>query len=481
MKLKINGKDGEIAADVLTVTELLKIKDVRMPEMVSVELNGEILDRDKFADTRIKENDSVEFLYFMGGGQETTGFSTRALHAGNISSKETGATALPIYTAAAFGYDTAAGLADVFDGRAYGHVYSRISNPTVAAFEQRVNSLERGRGAVAVSSGMAAIATVIFALTAQGDEIVAAKSLFGGTLLFFNDLISKYGVKVVYVDTTDTESYKKAINDKTRLIFIETIANPKLDVPDISAIAAVAAGNNIPLVVDSTITTPYLFDAKKSGAAVVVHSATKYMTGNGTAIGGILVDTGVYNWRLSKNPSLAKYTAKFGEFAFLAAARKQVLQNAGSCLSPFNAFLHCLALETLSLRMEKHCANAEAVAAYLSAHPGVKSVNYPGLENSPHRELAAKQFKGRFGALLTISLGTKEKSFDFINRVKIAKNAANIGDAKTLVIHPASTIFHDCTKEETLAAGVTEDMVRVSVGIEDVVDIIADFEQALKG
>lgn len=480
MKLIINGKEETVERDKITVTELLKAKNVQMPEMVSVEYNGEILDRTAFEITAVKEGDRVEFLYFMGGGQDKQGFSTRALHAGNNSSRETGSTAVPIYETASFSYDTAQDLADVFDGRKYGHVYSRISNPTVAAFEQRVNALEQGRGALAASSGMAAISTAVFALTQAGDEIVAAKSLFGGTLQFFNNLISRYGIKINYVDTSDISAYKKAVNEKTRLIFLETIANPKLDVPDIDAVAKIASENNIPLIVDSTITTPYLFDAKKHGAAVVVHSATKYMTGNGTAVGGVFVDTGAYNWKNSKNPSLFNYTAKFGEFAFLAAARKQVLQNAGACLSPFNAFLHCLGLETLSIRMEKHCANAAAVAAHFSGHQAVKAVNYPGLNSSPYKQAAARLFKGKFGAILTFSLGTREKCFDFAGRVKIARNLANIGDAKTLVIHPASTIFRDCTKEETAAAGVTDDLIRISVGIEDVEDIIADFEQALK-
>lgn len=477
MKLIINGKTEDLVLEGLTVAALLKGKKVQMPEMVSVELNGEILDRGVFESAILKENDKVEFLYFMGGGSQ--GFSTKCIHAGHVKDPANGATAIPIFGSAAFSYDSAQDLADVFDGKRYGHVYSRISNPTVTSFEQRVNALEQGRGALAVSSGMAAIATVVFALTGQGDEIVAAKSLFGGTLLFFNDLISKYGVKITYVDTMDTGAYKRAINEKTRLIFLETIANPKLDVPDIKAVAEIAAQNNIPLVVDSTITTPYLFEAKKYGTAIVVHSATKYMTGNGTAIGGVFVDTGAYNWKSSKNPSLEKYAEKFGEFAFLAAARKQVLQNAGSCLSPFNAFLHCLGLETLSLRMEKHCANALAVARHFSKYPAVKSVNYPGLDNSIYKETAARQFNGKFGAIMTFSLGTKEKCFDFAGRIKIAGNLSNIGDAKTLVIHPASTIFHDCGRTEMLDAGVTDDMVRVSVGIEDVEDIIADFEQAL--
>lgn len=479
MKLAINGKQEEIGADKISVTELLKLKNVQMPDMVSVELNGEILDRAAFETTQVKENDKVEFLYFMGGGQ-AQGFSTRALHAGDKSSRETGATAVPVYGTAAFAYDSAQDLSDVFDGRRYGHVYSRISNPTVAAFEQRVNALEAGRGALAASSGMAAIATVIFALAGQGDEIIAAKSLFGGTLLFFNEMISKLGIRIHYVDTSDYSAYRKAVTGKTRLIFAETIANPKLDVPDIKAIAAVAAEHNIPLVVDSTVTTPYLFEAKKYGASVAVHSATKYMTGNGTALGGVLVDTGAYNWKNSENPLLKAFTPKFGEFAFLAAARKRVLQNAGQCLSPFNAFLHCLGIETLSLRMEKHCANAAAVAAHFAGHRSIKHVNYPGLDGNPGKKTAQAQFNSRYGGMLTFTLESREKCFDFLGKVRVARNLANIGDAKTLVIHPASTIFHDCGKDEMAAAGVTDELIRVSVGIEDLEDIIADFEEALK-
>jgi|DewCreStandDraft_4_1066084.scaffolds.fasta_scaffold16148_4 O-acetylhomoserine (thiol)-lyase len=479
MKLKINGKEEEINKEHLTIEELLKIKEVKMPDMVSVQLNEEIISKENYSKIKLKENDEIDFLYFMGGGNYI-GFATKAIHSGFKNDRETGATFVPIYASASYEYEKAEDLADVFDGKKFGYIYSRISNPTISVFEQKVNSLEGGIGAVATSSGMSAIASIVFALVNKGDEIISSKNLFGGTLLFFNEIIKKYGVKINYVDACDISSYKNLINNKTKMIFVETIANPKLNVPDIKKISDISKENNIPLVVDSTITTPYLFNAKKFGVDIVIHSATKYLTGNGTAIGGILVDTGNFDWKQCKSSIIKKYTKRFGEFGFLAAIRKNVVQNGGSCTSPFNAFLHCIGLETLELRMERHCKNAEKLALYFMKNKKIKKVNYPGLKTSPFYEIAKLQFNNRFSGILTIELENKEQCFKFINNLKMVKNLANIGDTRTLIIHPASTIFHECDKKEMTEAGVTENMLRISVGLENIEDIINDFEQALK-
>jgi O-acetylhomoserine (thiol)-lyase len=409
------------------------------------------------------------------------GFETKAIHSGLIPSQHQGATAVPIYETTSYAYDSAQDLADVFDGRKFGHTYSRISNPTVTAFEQRITALERGTGAVATASGMAAISTTIFTLVAQGDEIISSKSLFAGTFLLFDRLLKKYGVRIRYVDPGDIDGIRSAISQRTQLIFVETIGNPKIDVPDIEKISRVAVENNIPFVVDSTLTTPYLVQLKKLGAAIAVHSTTKYITGNGSTIGGVMVDLGNFDWSACKNRDLSSLAEERGsDFALLFSARRHIVQNMGNCPSPFNAYLQCLGLETLSVRMERHCSNAMDLANFLSDHQKVSGVNYPGLKTSPHHEIAHSQFNGRYGGLLTFKLGSKRKCFQLIDHLELVHNLANLGDAKTLIIHPASTIYHECSEEERARAGVSEDMVRVSVGIETVADIIQDFDQALK-
>jgi O-acetylhomoserine (thiol)-lyase len=406
-------------------------------------------------------------------------FETKSIHTGFDRDEKTGATSLPIYETAAYAYDTAEDLADVFQGRKFGHIYSRISNPTITALEQRITALENGRGAIATASGMAAIMTVILALVKPGEEIISSQSLFGGTIQLFHDVIQNYDIKIVYVQSTDVAAYGGAITAKTRLIFLETIGNPKLDVPDIGGIAKVANEKNVPLVVDGTLTTPYLFAAKQFGVSIVIHSTSKYITGNGSTIGGVLVDLGNYDWGNSLSEPVREMARKAGDFAFLARTRKQILQNTGGCLSPFNAYLQNLGLETLALRMEKHCGNALALAQYLENHPVVTVVNYPGLAVNPDHQVAKNQFGKRYGGLLTLRLKSFQRCFDFIRHLKIVKNIANLGDTKTLIIHPASTIYAACSEAEQSAAGVYPDLLRVSVGIENINDIISDFEQAL--
>ncbi len=407
-------------------------------------------------------------------------FETKAIHSEFEKEEKFGATAVPIYQTAAFNYNTAEELKDVFEGKKFGYVYSRISNPTITAFELRINSLEEGIGAVATSSGMAAIATVIFTLTEQGDEIISSDCLFGGTYLFFKDIMNKYGVKIHYKNINDIDSWKQLINNKTRLIFFESISNPKLEIPDIQKISEVAKEYKIPIVVDNTISTPYLWRAKNFGADIIVHSATKYITGNGTAVGGVVIDTGTYNWKNSNVRQIKELSLKAGNYAFLSAARSKIYQNFGFAPSPFNAFLHLLGLETLSLRMEKHSYNALRLAEYLDNHNKVKSVNYPGLSKNKFYEIGKKLFQNNFSGILTFTLNSKEECFKFINNLKLAKNLANIGDTRTLVIHPDSTIYINCSHEEKKLAGVTSELIRVSVGLENINDIIKDFEQSLE-
>ncbi len=406
-------------------------------------------------------------------------FATKSIHSGFNQDETTGATSLPIYESAAFAFASAEDLEAAFVGRKFGHIYSRITNPTVTALEKRLNALENGIGAIATASGMAAIATVVNTLTKAGDEIVSSQSLFGGTYSLFNDVLKNLGVSAVYVENTDPEAYRRAINGKTRLLYLETIGNPKLDIPNIQAIADIAKSHGLPLVVDGTLTTPYLFAAKRFGVAVVIHSTSKYISGSGHTIGGVLVDLGNFDWQNCLSPEVKAYARQAGEYAFIARARKQILQNTGSCLSPFNAYLQNLGLETLGLRMNQHCQNALQLAQFLQRHPLVRAVNYPGLPEHPQHRLAQEQFNGKFGAIVTVRLGTKERSYQLVNRLKLVKRMTNLGDAKTLIIHPASTIFCTNTAAEQEAAGVYPDLLRISVGIENLTDLINDFAQAL--
>ena len=405
-------------------------------------------------------------------------FETKAIQGGFNQDPKTGATSVPIFQTASFAYSSAQDLADVFDGRKFGHLYSRISNPTVFAFESRVNELENGLAAVAVASGMAAIASVAYALTQQGDEIIAATSLFGGTLHFFEDL-SRFGVTTHYVDMRDLKALKEAITDKTKFIFFETIGNPKMDVPNIKAIVEIAQQANIPIVVDSTLTSPYLFHAKKWGVSIVVHSATKYLGIGGTTVGGVLVDLGTYKWKESRCDDIRELSKKAGPFAFIAKVRQHVVTNSGNILAPFNAFLLNLGLETLAIRLEKQCANAMDLATFLSQESRVTAVGYAGLKSHADHEIATAQFEGKYGALLTFNLESRDACFSFMDKLKWVKNMTSLGDSKTMVIHPDSTIFHSCSPLQKVAAGVSDTLIRVSVGLEHSEDIQEDFKQAL--
>lgn len=404
---------------------------------------------------------------------------TRLIHGAYVPDQITGATSTPIIQSTAFAYRSAEDIEAVFAGRETGYVYSRIANPTVSAFEARLTALEDGLGAIAVSSGMAAISSLVLALAGSGEEIVAGSSLFGGTYSLFRHTLSRYGIGVRFVDPTNPAAFRDAIRDATRLVFVETIGNPKLDVPDIAAIAAITRERGVPLIVDSTVTTPLLVQPKRLGGDLIVHSASKFINGHGNAIGGVIVDAGTFDWANPRFPFLAPFRARVGQFALLAALRNRICRDLGCCLAPFNAFLLSMGIETLGVRMERHCVNATRVAALLATHPKVDETCYPGLDTHPDHTLAQRQFGDRYGALVTLKLGTRERCFGFINRLRLAKIIANLGDAGTLVIHPASTMCRDLDGEERLAMGVTDDLVRLSVGIEDPRDILSDIEQAL--
>ena len=405
-------------------------------------------------------------------------FDSLLVH-GGLEAGPAGATAVPIVQSSSFAYSTAEGLEDVFRGRVPGSVYTRLGNPTTDALERRLALLEGGGAAIATASGMAAITTAVLTILRSGDEILSSASLFGGTFSLFRDTLSNYGITTTFVDPLDLEGFKNAVNDRTRLFFVETIGNPKLDVPDVPAIARIAHEAGLPIMVDSTVSTPYLASGAALEADILAYSTSKYINGTGTTIGGVIIDRGVFDWNSSKFPHFEQFHKKYRAFAFTARARKLVHKDVGACAAPFNSYLLTEGVQTLALRMERHCSSALALASFLKDHPKVAWVSYPGLEDSPQYEVATKLYGGRYGGLLAFGTGDKASAFKIINSLKLAKNLANIGDAKTLVIHPASTICADYNSTDKALMGVTEDLIRVSVGIEDCLDIIDDFKQAL--
>jgi O-acetylhomoserine (thiol)-lyase len=405
-------------------------------------------------------------------------FNTSLLHGNFDGDNNTGATLSPIYQSSAFGNKTAQNLENIFNNHEPGFSYTRINNPTIEAFEKRIAFLEGGIGAVACSSGMAAISLAILNILKTGDEIVSSAAIFGGTLGLFKDL-QAFGITTRFSKDDLKESYENEINDKTRLIFVETISNPKLDVIDIRAIAKVAHSHNIPLIIDNTVATPFLINPIAFGADIVIHSSSKYINGSGNSISGVIIDSGKFNWDIEAYPNLAQ-AKKFGQFAYLSKLRGGLFRNLGSCLSPFNAFLNSIGLETLGIRMERLSDNALKLAEHIQNNPKIGNVNYPGLKSSKWHATAAIQFNGYYGAVLTIRAGTKENAFTIIDNLKYAVNAANIGDTRTLVIHPASTIYASSSEDEKKNAGIYNDLIRISVGLEDIEDIINDFDAAFE-
>jgi len=417
-------------------------------------------------------------------------FETLAVHAGQEPDPFTGSRAVPIYQTTSYVFHDADHAADLFALRKVGHVYTRITNPTTEVFEKRMAALEGGVGALAVSSGQTAVSYAIFTIAQAGDEIVSATSLYGGTWNLFRHTLPKLGITVKFVDPSDPENFRKAIGPKTKAVFAEIIGNPKCDVLDIEAVANIAHEAGIPLIVDNTFATPALCRPIEWGADIVVHSATKFIGGHGTSIGGVIVDGGKFNWANGRFPALSEpdpsyhgvnFVETFGPAAFIAKARTHVLRDLGGALSPFNSFLFLQGLETLHLRMERHCENAQKVAEFLAEHPLVAWVSYPGLPGHPSYELAKKYLPKGAGSIFSFGIkGGLEAGKRFINSVKLFSLLANVGDAKSLVIHPASTTHQQLTEEEQLAAGVTPDLIRLSIGIEHVDDIIADLDQALR-
>lgn len=405
-------------------------------------------------------------------------FDSLLIH-GGLEPGPAGATSVPIVQSSSFAYQTAEELEDVFRGRAVGQVYTRLGNPTTEALEKRLALLEGGGAAIVTASGMAAITTAVLTILRAGDEILSSSSLFGGTFSLFRDTLSNYGITARFVDPLDLEGFRSAINERTRLLFVETVGNPKLDVPDVPALARIAHDAGIPIMVDSTVTSPYLASGARLEADILAYSTSKYINGTGTTIGGAIIDRGVFDWNSPKFPHFEPFHKKYRAFAFTARARKLVHKDVGACAAPFNSFLLTEGIQTLALRMERHCSNALALARFLKGHPKVAWVSYPGLEDSPHHAVATRLYGGRYGGLLTFGTGDKASAFRVINGLKLAKNLANIGDAKSLVIHPASTICADYNSDEKMLLGVTEDLIRVSVGIEDPFDVIEDFRQAL--
>jgi O-acetylhomoserine (thiol)-lyase len=418
------------------------------------------------------------------------GFGTRAVHAGQQPDPETGARALPIYATTSFVFEDAQNAADLFALQTYGNIYTRIGNPTTAAFEERMASLEGGLGAVATSSGQAAQLIAVLTLCQKGDEIVASRSLYGGTYTQFDVTLRRMGVDVTFVDQDDPENFQAAITDRTKLVYAETIGNPRAEVLDITAVAEVAHRNDVPLMIDNTFATPALCRPFEHGADIVVHSATKFIGGHGVAIGGVIVESGRFPFDNGRFPVMTepspayhglRFWENFREFGYLTKARTELLRDIGAAISPFNSFLLMLGLETLPLRMARHVENAAGVARYLSEHPSVAWVSYPIFEDSSTRHLAEKYTPAGPGAVFTFGLqGGFDAGVRFIERVELASHLANVGDAKTLVIHPASTTHQQIPTEERQASGVGDDMIRISVGIEDLDDILWDLGQALE-
>jgi len=418
-------------------------------------------------------------------------FDTLQVHAGQQPDPTTGSRAVPIYQTTSYVFNGTEHAANLFALKEFGNIYTRIMNPTTDVFEQRMAALEGGVGALATSSGSAAITYAILNIMGSGDELVSASTLYGGTYNLFSVTLPKLGIKTVFVDPDDPENFRKAITDRTKALYIETIGNPGINLIDIEKVAAIAHEHKIPMIVDNTFGTPYLIRPFEYGADIVVHSATKFIGGHGTSIGGVIVDSGRFDWAGSgKFPGFTepdpsyhglRYKEAFGPAAFIIKARVQLLRDTGACISPFNAFLLLQGLETLSLRVERHLSNTKKVVEFLSQHPQVSWVNYPNLPGNKYYDLAQKYFPKGAGSIFTFGIkGGVEAGKRFIESLELFSLLANVADAKSLVIHPASTTHAQLSPEDQLAAGVTPDMIRLSIGIEDPDDLIEDLAQALE-
>ena len=404
-------------------------------------------------------------------------FNTRLLHEG-VKKQPNGATFPPIFQSSAFAQESAEDLAGIFENKKMGYCYTRVANPTITAFEEIITKLEGGIGSVACASGMAALSMALLNILKAGDEIISSASLYGGTIDLFRD-IEAFGITTRYVENNNWEEIEAAFSDRTKVVFAETIGNPCLDVTNIDKLAEIAHKHQVPLIIDNTTATTYLIRAIEHGADIVVNSSSKYINGSSNSISGVLTDSGRFKWDKEKYSILGEYL-KFGPMAYIAKLRSGLYRNIGTCLSPFNAYLNVIGLETLGLRMEKQCSNALTLAKWLSLNYKDITVNYPGLKFSKWNNIANTILDKGYGAILTIRVGSKERAFEIMNNLTIPYILSNIGDTKTLVVHPASTISLHSTEKELKDAGVYDDLIRISVGIEDVEDLIEDFKNAIE-
>lgn len=418
-------------------------------------------------------------------------FDTLQIHAGQESDPTTGSRAVPIYQTTAYTFKDTDHAADLFALKEFGNIYTRIMNPTTDVFEKRIAVLEGGVAALAVASGSAAITYAIMNLASAGDEIVSAGSLYGGTYNLFANTLPRYGINTKFVDANNPANFAAAITDKTKALFIETIGNPSASIVDIAAVALIAKQHGIPLIVDNTFATPYLCRPFEHGANIIVHSATKFIGGHGTSIGGVIVDGGNFDWAASgrfsefttpdKSYNGLIYSEAFGNLAYILKARVQLLRDTGACLSPFNSFMFIQGLETLSLRVQRHVKNAQKIAEYLEAHPQVSWVNYPGLVSNHYYKLGKKYLPKGCGSIFTFGIkGGTVAAKEFVHNLKLFSLLANVADAKSLIIHPSSTTHAQLSQEQQILAGVDSDLLRLSIGIEDSRDLINDLEQAFK-
>ncbi|MDX2469444.1 MAG: PLP-dependent transferase [SAR324 cluster bacterium] len=406
------------------------------------------------------------------------GFNTKAIHGIRFKQDVHGALRVPVYETVSFELGSSRDLQLAFEGKKPAHAYSRISNPTVEDFEQKVRLISGSFAVLALSSGMAAISNLVMTLCEMGTNVVTSKNLFGNTVSLFEHSLKPWGLEVKYVDMTNADEVKAAIDEDTRLVFCENITNPQLEVVNIKEIAEITKAAGVPFAVDCTVTTPYLFNSKEHGVNVEIISSTKYMSGGATSVGGVIIDNGNFDWKTSTK--LADKARKMGPMALMATLRTQVYRNLGACLSPHSAAQQALGLETLSLRIKASCHNAQAVAEYLDDHPKVAHVNYPGLKNSPQHELAKEQFPNGFGGILTLDLGSQEECYQFMDALTLIKRSTNLNDNKSMIIHPASTIFCEYSPTKKIEMGVPDTLLRLSVGIEDFIDLQEDIAKALE-
>lgn len=442
---------------------------------------------------RLVQDDTISLMELFGGRLMTRDFKfeTLQLHAGQVVDPATKSRAVPIYQTTSFVFDDTQEGADLFALRKPGNIYTRITNPTTAAFEERIAALEGGVGALATASGMAAVTYTILALAHAGDHVVAASTIYGGTFNLLKETLPRYGITTTFVDVDNLEEVEAAISDNTKLVLIETLGNPLINIPDLEKLAEIAHKHKIPLVSDNTFATPYLINVFSHGVDIAVHSATKFIGGHGTTIGGVIVDSGRFDWEASgkfpqfveEDPSYhnLSYTRDVGAAAFIIAVRVQLLRDTGAALSPFNAFLLLQGLETLSLRVERHIQNTEKIVDFLVNHPKVEKVNYPKLADSPYHALAEKYLPKGVGSIFTFHVkGGETEARKVIDNLEIFSDLANVADAKSLVVHPATTTHGQLSEKDLEAAGVTPNQIRLSIGLENVDDLIEDLRLALE-